>query len=117
MPETTTLKEEKNSVLVDTCLQAVDALIQDSDLETAANTLKEMIVRCKKAGISTAIASNTPYINTIPHDKERPYPGDLAIEDKLKDIIRWNAMAMVMPFATDTCCIQVDRTRKIQMQM
>ncbi|MFO2462900.1 pyruvate dehydrogenase (acetyl-transferring), homodimeric type [Pseudomonas sp. 15FMM2] len=38
----------------------------------------------------------TPYINTIPVDRQLPYPGDLAIERRLNAFIRWNAMAMVL---------------------
>ena len=39
---------------------------------------------------------NTPYRNTIPLDEQPAYPGDLALEQKLENIIRWNAMAMVL---------------------
>jgi pyruvate dehydrogenase E1 component len=39
---------------------------------------------------------NTPYVNTIPADKEPPYPGDRVLERRIKSIIRWNAMAMVV---------------------
>ena len=38
----------------------------------------------------------TPYINTIPVDRQPPYPGDQALERRIKSIIRWNAMAMVV---------------------
>ncbi len=39
---------------------------------------------------------NTPYINTIPPEKQPPYPGDMKIEKIIKSTIRWNAMAMVV---------------------
>jgi len=39
---------------------------------------------------------NTPYINTIPADREPPYPGDRDIERRIKSYIRWNALAMVV---------------------
>ncbi|MCX8073096.1 MAG: pyruvate dehydrogenase (acetyl-transferring), homodimeric type [Candidatus Binatia bacterium] len=39
---------------------------------------------------------NTPYINTIPVEEQPPYPGDLEIERRIRNIIRWNAMAMVV---------------------
>jgi pyruvate dehydrogenase E1 component len=39
---------------------------------------------------------NTPYINTIPVEEQPPYPGDLDIERRIRNIIRWNAMAMVV---------------------
>ena len=39
---------------------------------------------------------NTPYRNTIPLSEQPPYPGDIEIEDRLENIVRWNAMAMVL---------------------
>ncbi|PJH85865.1 MULTISPECIES: pyruvate dehydrogenase (acetyl-transferring), homodimeric type [Pseudomonas] len=38
----------------------------------------------------------TPYVNTIPSDRQQPYPGDLAIERRINAYIRWNALAMVL---------------------
>jgi pyruvate dehydrogenase E1 component len=43
-----------------------------------------------------ALHLNTPYINTIPADEQPPYPGDREIERRIKNIMRWNAMAMVV---------------------
>ncbi len=37
----------------------------------------------------------TPYVNTIAVDQQPPFPGDLAIEEKLASLMRWNALAMV----------------------
>ncbi len=39
---------------------------------------------------------NTPYLNTIPLEQQPPYPGDQEIEKRLENILRWNAMAMVL---------------------
>ncbi len=39
---------------------------------------------------------NTPYLNTIPLAQQPPYPGDMVVEQRLENILRWNAMAMVM---------------------
>ncbi len=39
---------------------------------------------------------NTPYVNTIPPEAEPPYPGDRELERRIKSLIRWNAMAMVV---------------------
>ncbi|MBI2095754.1 MAG: pyruvate dehydrogenase (acetyl-transferring), homodimeric type [Candidatus Omnitrophica bacterium] len=46
--------------------------------------------------LKTQITVNTPYLNTIPAEVEPPYPGDLTVEKKIRSIIRWNAMAMVV---------------------
>jgi len=46
-------------------------------------------------GIST-VTVNTPYLNTIPLSQEPDYPGDINVEQRLENILRWNAMAMVL---------------------
>ncbi|HEX7889368.1 MAG TPA: alpha-ketoglutarate dehydrogenase [Ramlibacter sp.] len=38
----------------------------------------------------------TPYVNTVPVEKQPVFPGDLAIEEKLASLMRWNALAMVV---------------------
>ena len=38
----------------------------------------------------------TAYVNTIPVESQPPFPGDLAIEERIASIMRWNALAMVM---------------------
>ncbi|MBQ0721492.1 MAG: pyruvate dehydrogenase (acetyl-transferring), homodimeric type [Gammaproteobacteria bacterium] len=49
------------------------------------------------AGINLNEATlNTPYINTIPVNEQPAYPGDIALEKKIENINRWNAMAMVL---------------------
>ncbi len=45
--------------------------------------------------VDIPFASHTPYVNTIPRDKQLPYPGDREIERRIKSLVRWNAMAMV----------------------
>ena len=42
---------------------------------------------------------NTPYVNTIPYSEQPAYPGDIALEKRIENIIRWNAMAMVLQAA------------------
>src|SRR3954452_7590129 len=55
-----------------------------------------LIDRLRQAGIKVPPTTNTPYVNTIPVEKEPPYPGDWQIETRIKSFIRWNAMAMVV---------------------
>ena len=49
----------------------------------------------REAGVDVPTKLNTPYRNTIPAEDEVPYPGDRALERRIKSLIRWNAMAMV----------------------
>jgi pyruvate dehydrogenase E1 component len=52
------------------------------------------------AALSPAIGwapmRGTPYVNTIPVDRQVAFPGDLALEERLASLMRWNALAMVV---------------------
>ena len=48
------------------------------------------------AGVGLPFTATTPYVNTIPPDEETPLPGSQEIERRIKSLIRWNAMAMVV---------------------
>ena len=46
-------------------------------------------------GVELPFTATTPYVNTIPRDKEPRYPGKRELERRIKSFVRWNAMAMV----------------------
>ena len=46
-------------------------------------------------GVELPFTATTPYVNTIPHDKQPRYPGKRELERRIKSFVRWNAMAMV----------------------
>src|SRR5207244_4576587 len=50
--------------------------------------------RCQ--GVPLPFQATTPYINTIPANQQPRYPGSREIERRLRSIIRWNALAMVV---------------------
>ena len=52
--------------------------------------------RPRPAASSCRSPPTRPYINTIPADEQAPYPGSREIERRIKSLIRWNAMAMVV---------------------
>ena len=62
--------------------------------------LRELLVilqeRAYLRGVTMPFTANTPYINTIPVEKQPRFPGNREIERRIKSIIRWNAMAMVV---------------------
>jgi pyruvate dehydrogenase E1 component len=62
----------------------------------AHRLLTETLGRLRGAGISAPSTTGTPYVNTIPADRQPDYPGDREMERKIKSYIRWNAMAMVV---------------------
>ncbi len=69
-------------------------------LEYASQTnpyfLDKLIGRLSDSGVQIPRSVNTPYVNSIPVEQEPPYPGDMAIEKRLRSYVRWNAMAMVV---------------------
>ncbi len=66
------------------------AMEQDPDF------FNKFVTRLQKSGVRLNAPVTTPYINTIPADKEPSYPGNREIERKIKSYVRWNAMAMVV---------------------
>ncbi len=58
-----------------------------------------------RRGVMLPFTANTPYINTIPVDQQPRYPGNREIERRIKSIIRWNAMAMVVRANKETTTI------------
>jgi pyruvate dehydrogenase E1 component len=76
--------------------ESLDYVLQQSGPERVARLLRELQVHARKAGVAIPFTANTPYINTIPADQQPPYPGSREIERRIKSLIRWNAMAMVV---------------------
>ena len=78
-------------------LEALDYVLSSRGPERVKYLLTLLDQRARKAGVEDIpIAINTPYINTIPASKQPPYPGNREIERRIKSIVRWNAMAMVV---------------------
>jgi len=76
-------------------LESLEAVLRTEGPERAQFLLDALMDRAQAAGIAVPSSIHTPYLNTVPKDQEVPYPGDRALERKIKSIIRWNAMAMV----------------------
>jgi pyruvate dehydrogenase E1 component len=77
-------------------LASLDDVLRHDGADRAAELLEELREHTLNKGINWPFSAGTPYINTIPLDKQPPYPGDRALERRIKSIIRWNAMAMVV---------------------
>ncbi len=77
-------------------LDSLDYIINSKGQDRAKYLLSVLDARARTEGVDLAIKSNTPYINTIAQDQQPPYPGNRDIERRIKSIVRWNAMAMVV---------------------
>ncbi len=76
-------------------LEALDDLIERHGLDAVREVLAQLQTRAAAQGLPVIAALTTPYMNTIPKEHEAKFPGNRALERKLRSIIRWNAMAMV----------------------
>ncbi|HXB98342.1 MAG TPA: pyruvate dehydrogenase (acetyl-transferring), homodimeric type, partial [bacterium] len=63
--------------------------------ERAALILTYLQERAFQEGIHMPFTANTPYINSIPVERQAVFPGDRELERRIKNAVRWNAMAMV----------------------
>jgi pyruvate dehydrogenase E1 component len=77
-------------------LEALDQVVDDAGSKRASELLQLLLNRAAQRGVTASMRLNTPYVNTIPVWEEVPYPGDREIERRIKSLVRWNAMAMVV---------------------
>ena len=77
-------------------LESLDYVLQSAGPQRVAALLERLEAHAHKMGVEIPFSANTPYINTIPVSKQPAYPGNLELERKIRNIIRWNAMAMVV---------------------
>jgi pyruvate dehydrogenase E1 component len=75
---------------------AFDALLREQGPERARYVLDQLAALARERRVGWQPALATPYINTIAAEDQPPFPGDLAIEEKLASLMRWNALAMVV---------------------
>src|SRR5258707_8714121 len=75
-------------------IEAFDQVVHQGGISQGTRLLDAITKRAQQAGVALPVQLNTPYVNTIPVEEEVPYPGDRAIERRIKSLIRWNAMAM-----------------------
>ncbi|MDF3882613.1 alpha-ketoglutarate dehydrogenase [Cupriavidus basilensis] len=64
--------------------------------ERACAILDALLAHARQHRLQWRPAQVTPYLNTVPVDEQPAYPGDLAMEQRLSAILRWNALAMVV---------------------
>jgi len=77
-------------------LESLDSVLDSSGPEVAAEILERLRAHATVSGIDLPFSANTPYANTIPARLEPLFPGDQELERRIKSLIRWNALAMVV---------------------
>jgi pyruvate dehydrogenase E1 component len=77
-------------------LESLDSVLLSSGTDVAREILERLRAHATVSGIDLPFTANTPYANTIPLRLEPLFPGDQALERRIKSLIRWNALAMVV---------------------
>ncbi|MBV1877128.1 MAG: pyruvate dehydrogenase (acetyl-transferring), homodimeric type [Pseudomonadales bacterium] len=77
-------------------LDSILSIIENEGVERAQYLLQRLSAIVTETGAQMPYSVNTPYRNTIPVEIEARMPGDLFMERRIRSLIRWNAMAMVM---------------------
>ena len=77
-------------------LDALEAVLEREGPERAHFLLEHLIDKARRSGAYLPYSANTAYVNTIPEHLQARIPGDQALERRIRSLIRWNALAMVV---------------------
>ena len=76
-------------------LESLEYVLRNSGPDRVIELLEHLQTYARSQAVSIPSASNTPYVNTIPADKQPPYPGSHELEQRIRNMVRWNAAIMV----------------------
>ena len=77
-------------------LESMDWVLEHGGKDRVHRLLQALDIHARKNGVDLPYSADTPHINTIPPTDEVPYPGSREVERRIKSLVRWNAMAMVV---------------------
>src|SRR3954469_24508785 len=77
-------------------LQELEAVLREEGPDRAQQLIDTVVNEARGSGAQLEVGLTTPYVNTIPVDREEKLPGDYEVERRLRSILRWNAMQMVL---------------------
>ncbi|HSE02498.1 MAG TPA: pyruvate dehydrogenase (acetyl-transferring), homodimeric type [Burkholderiales bacterium] len=77
-------------------LEALDSVLEREGPARANFLLDRLVDKARRDGAYIPYNANTAYLNTIPPSREKRSPGDAELEHKIRSLVRWNAMAMVV---------------------
>jgi pyruvate dehydrogenase E1 component len=77
-------------------LDSLDYVLQSGGVARVGRLLSELSDHARRHGWRQPFTATTPYINTIPPSEQPPFPGSREIERRIKSLVRWNALAMVV---------------------
>ena len=77
-------------------LESLDYVLQSGGPARVGRLLGLLADHARRGGVRPIFSANTPYINTIPAAEQPPFPWSREIERRIKSLVRWNALAMVV---------------------
>jgi len=77
-------------------IDAIDSVVHTAGSDRAQFILYKLLKRARQLQIGLPPLTQTRYINTISPEQEPPFPGDERIEHRIRRMVRWNAVAMVL---------------------
>jgi len=77
-------------------LDALEAVLENQGVERTHFLIERLIDKARRSGAHLPYSANTAYVNTIPVQQQTRFPGDHAMERRIRSFVRWNAMAMVV---------------------
>ena len=77
-------------------LDALDSVLDNAGPERAHYLISQLIGKARLAGTDLPFSATTPYLNTIPLDKELRSTGNAELEHRIRALMRWNAMMLVL---------------------
>jgi pyruvate dehydrogenase E1 component len=77
-------------------LEALESVLEREGPDRAHFLLEKLVDKARSSGAYIPFNANTAYMNTIPLSREERSPGDAELEHKIRSLVRWNAMAMVV---------------------
>ena len=77
-------------------LDAIQSVLEIEGPERAHFLIEEMIKQARLGGADLPISATTPYINTIPLDKEQRSSGNYELEHRIRALTRWNAAVLIL---------------------
>ncbi|MBY8256861.1 pyruvate dehydrogenase (acetyl-transferring), homodimeric type [Vibrio fluvialis] len=90
------MKHDVDALETQEWLAALESVVREEGVERAQYLLEEVLEKARLDGVDMPTGITTNYINTIPAAQEPAYPGDTTIERRIRSIIRWNAIMIVL---------------------
>ncbi|MDW6003005.1 pyruvate dehydrogenase (acetyl-transferring), homodimeric type [Vibrio mangrovi] len=90
------MKHDVDALETQEWLEALESVVREEGVERAQFLLEEVLEKARLDGVDMPTGVTTNYINTIPADQEPAYPGDTTLERRIRSIIRWNAIMIVL---------------------